>query len=191
MVAVEYEIPGKPIPLKRHRNIGKVCYDPQKKEKNLIRAYARMFLSPVLSPSVALKLTLEYHMPIPKSYSKAEATKALNGPHSKKPDLSNLIKFTEDVFNEMIWKDDSLIAEIHATKFYSHEPKTVFKIEVVSKEIFKKAADEITIDKDKKAGKPTNINKLRDTMDDEYKAFIDKTDEVFLNFELRGNNGEY
>lgn len=127
-----YEIPGDPIPLKRHRHNGKRCYDPQKKEKSNHQWFIKSFLSELKPTINAIKLVVEYHMPIPKSYSKKRALKCLLGPHTNKPDLSNLVKFTEDTFNGMLWEDDSIIAEIEAKKFYSRDPKTVFKIEQIS-----------------------------------------------------------
>lgn len=131
-----YEIPGNPIPLKRHRHSGKKCYDPQKKEKRSHQWQIKSLINGLFPAHSAIKLVVEYHMPIPKSYSKRRAKECLLGPHSKKPDLSNLLKFTEDAFNGLVWEDDSLICEIEAKKFYSLTPKTVFKIEEVSVKIF-------------------------------------------------------
>lgn len=132
-----YEIPGNPIPLQRHRHSGKRCFDPQKKEKEALQWHMKSIINGLFPASTAIKLVVEYHMPIPKSYSKKRAKECLLGPHSHKPDLSNLIKFTEDAFNGMIWEDDSLICEIEARKFYSERPKTIFKIENVSEKLFK------------------------------------------------------
>lgn len=124
-----YEIQGKPIPLQRHRHAGKITYDPQKREKYIYQQKIQEFLKDFLPLYSAIKLVIEYHMPIPKSYSKKRALEFVFKPHIKKPDLSNLIKFTEDALNGMVWRDDSIIAEISAKKFYSKETKTVFKIE--------------------------------------------------------------
>jgi len=134
---IVYEIPGDPVALKRHRHSGKKCYDPQKKEKETAQWHIKQAMQGLFVACNALKLVVEYHMPIPKSYSKRKAKEALRGPHTKKPDLSNLIKFTEDAFNGMVWKDDSIIAEIEARKFYSETPKTVFKIENIAEKLFK------------------------------------------------------
>jgi Holliday junction resolvase RusA-like endonuclease len=133
---IVYEIPGPPMPLKRHRHAGSKCFDPQKKEKHEAQWHLRSAIKALFPAHNAIKLVVEYHMPIPKSYSKRKAKKCLLGPHVYKPDLSNLIKFTEDAFNGMLWEDDSLICEIEAKKFYSEEPKTVFKIENVAEKIF-------------------------------------------------------
>lgn len=134
---IVYEIPGNPIPLKRHRHAGKRCYDPQKKEKEDLQIHMQSLMKGLFPAHSAIKLVVEYHMPIPKSYSKRRAKECLLGPHVKKPDLSNLIKFTEDTFNGIVWDDDSLISEIEARKFYSERPRTVFKIENVAEKLFK------------------------------------------------------
>ncbi len=131
-VMIVYEIPGNPIPLKRHRHSGKKGYDPQKKEKEGLQWNIKMQIKGLFPAHTAIKLVIEYHMPIPKSYSKRKAKECLQGPHTKKPDLSNLLKFTEDSLNGIVWEDDSLISEIEARKFYSHTPKTVFKIENIA-----------------------------------------------------------
>ncbi len=133
-----YEIPGKPIPLQRHRHTGKKCYDPQKKEKLSQQRYIAFLIKGLFAAHTAIKLRVEYHMPITKSYSKRRAKECLLGPHSCKPDLSNLLKFTEDAFNGLLWKDDALISEIEAKKFYSDTPKTVFKIECLTDKCFEK-----------------------------------------------------
>jgi len=133
---IVYEIPGDPIALKRHRHAGKKCYDPQKKEKETAQWHIKSKMQGLFAAHRALKLVVEYHMPIPKSYSNRRAKECLQGPHTKKPDLSNLVKFTEDALNGIVWKDDSLISEIVARKFYSEEPKTVFKIENIDKKLF-------------------------------------------------------
>lgn len=133
---IVYEIPGEPIPLKRHRHSGKKCYDPQKKEKQALQWHLKSLMNGLFAAHTAIKLVVEYHMPIPKSYSKKRTLECLKGPHAKKPDLSNLIKFTEDAFNGMVWEDDSIISEIEARKFYSATPKTVFKIEGIAQKQF-------------------------------------------------------
>ncbi len=143
---IVYEIPGKPIALKRHRHSGKKCYDSQKKEKEMLQWHIKSLMNGLFAAHSALKLVVEYHMPIPKSYSKRRAEECIQGPHTKKPDLSNLIKFTEDAFNGIVWEDDSLICEIESRKFYSEKPKTVFKIENVSEKIFKEMENSSIID---------------------------------------------
>ena len=63
-------------------------------------------------------------MPIPKSWAKKRQKNAFNKPHSSRPDLDNLLKFVNDSLNKVLWKDDALIYEVYARKFYSDDPKT-------------------------------------------------------------------
>ena len=134
---ITFEILGKPIPLKRHRHSKYGCYDPQKKEKHMFKVLfkheTKKFTNGLFPSYSALKLYVEYHMQIPKCYSKRKATETLTKKHITKPDLSNLIKFTEDALNGVAWHDDSIICEIEAIKIYSKIPKTVFKIEYIDK----------------------------------------------------------
>ena len=123
-----YELPGPPIPLKRHRHSGKTTYDPQKKEKDRLRWYVLSQYRDSVPARDPFHLKIEFLMPIPQSISLKKAREISMKPHSKKPDLSNLIKFVEDCFNGILWEDDNLISSIEATKFYSESPKTLFKI---------------------------------------------------------------
>lgn len=61
---------------------------------------------------VALKLEVAFYMRRPKSRKKALF-------HKVKWDLDNLIKQLSDAGNGILWKDDSIIVEIHTTKSYS------------------------------------------------------------------------
>lgn len=70
--------------------------------------------------------------PIPKSYSKKRTEACLNGSerHTKRPDLDNIVKAITDAINDIVYKDDSQIVSIHATKVYG----TVAMVEVMVKE---------------------------------------------------------
>lgn len=116
-------IPGVPIPLKRHRVSKGRTYDPQSDIKEdiywIIREQIKAF---PLKEIVTIELT--FFMRIPKSLSKKKQL-ALDGkPHCKKPDIDNLIKFYLDVCNGVLYKDDSQIYKINATKIYSEKPQT-------------------------------------------------------------------
>ena len=41
--------------------------------------------------------------------------------HVKKPDLDKLLRATNDALTGILYRDDSQIVEIHATKHYAHE----------------------------------------------------------------------
>lgn len=128
VIGLIYELLGRPVPLARHRHRGRYCYDPQKDIKGLFRARFKGTYGSVVAIDKPMKLTLVYHMNIPKSSSRKRASELLNSVHHIKPDLSNLIKFTEDAFNGVMWLDDSLICEIQATKIWSTIGKTVIVI---------------------------------------------------------------
>ena len=49
-------------------------------------------------------------------------------PHYSRPDLSNLIKFIEDVATGILYKDDCIIAELVSYKHYDTNPRTEFMI---------------------------------------------------------------
>ena len=53
---------------------------------------------------------------------------ALQSPHTAKPDLSNMIKFIEDVCKGIVYNDDEQIVQITAYKRYDLEPRTEFEI---------------------------------------------------------------
>lgn len=69
---------------------------------------------------------------IPQSYSKKRTEACLTGSekHIKRPDLDNCVKAVTDGMNGVVYKDDSQITSIHATKVYG----TVGMVEVLVKE---------------------------------------------------------
>lgn len=121
---VAFVIEGAPVPWKRARRSGERYFDSQTRDKN---AYAFMALNlrdaswPLSHP---VYIECEFHFGTPKSWSKNKKAAALGTPHASKPDLDNLVKFILDALNGIVWKDDAVIAEIHAKKVYSSSPKT-------------------------------------------------------------------
>lgn len=85
-----------------------------------IRGYDSM-PDPVTCP---LEMTVSIFMPRPKSRAKALH-------HVVKPDASNVVKGIEDALNGLVYKDDSQITRLHATKEYGDPPR----VEIVLKEI--------------------------------------------------------
>jgi len=68
-------------------------------------------------------------MLVPASSSLKKKLLLYNQPHIKAPDLSNLLKFVEDVIVEaQIITDDSKIISISAKKLYAEYPRTEFQI---------------------------------------------------------------
>lgn len=120
-----YILYGDPIPLARARHGQRRTWDSQKSLK-LIKGIdlrnqhdnAPLFAGP-------LKLDITFFFAIPKSRKKHN----LIGCHYLNvPDLSNLIKWVEDVGSGIIYPDDRTIVEIISRKLYDNEPRTEIKI---------------------------------------------------------------
>ncbi len=130
MSEVTVTIPGRPIPLKRPRLSKKKVYDAQVEIKE--RIHWEIF-SQLEAPNYfahfkgPITLIMEFHMPIPK-YTKRIRKALEDQPHSKRPDIDNLIKFYCDVCTALLYRDDSQVYNITATKIYSEKPKTVITI---------------------------------------------------------------
>src|SRR4030042_1191031 len=127
-------IPGAPIAKQRPRfaRVGKFVrtYDPQETEEGrfLFEIQKQWARPPIETP---VKVRCSFEMPIPKSTSGKKAWAMLKEEikHTKKPDIDNLVKFSCDCLNGVVWKDDSQIVYLAGGKFYSEEPKTIIMLE--------------------------------------------------------------
>jgi len=85
-------------------------------------------LKPLSGP---IRAQFQFLMPIPK-YRKTEIVeRLLSGDivwHFVKPDTSNLIKFYEDAFNEIVFGDDCQIADLSGWKQYDVIPETIVTV---------------------------------------------------------------
>jgi Holliday junction resolvase RusA-like endonuclease len=123
---IVYVIEGDPIALARGRHVGRRVYDSQKNEKLVLRITLRnqhgdrpLYQGPLL-------LNATFYMPIAKSREKHKES-LLDSAHFYTPDLSNLIKFIEDIAKDILYHDDCLISKIIAKKIYG-EPRTEFTL---------------------------------------------------------------
>ena len=127
-----YILYGDPIPLQRPR-LGKHCvYNPQAmlKDNMAIMLQAQHKSKKILTTPVHLDVT--FYMPIPTSYSKKTQEALLGKYHNIKPDISNLIKFVEDVATGILYKDDKQIVAITARKLYDTVGRTEFTVTEIS-----------------------------------------------------------
>tara|TARA_Y100001951_G_C11295317_1_gene275131 strand:+ start:4176 stop:4538 length:363 start_codon:yes stop_codon:yes gene_type:complete len=69
------------------------------------------------------KVYMEFHLPMPKSWSKKKKIDMVGECHMSKPDLDNMIKSVGDCLK----KDDQTIHEIIAKKFWAEESTLVLK----------------------------------------------------------------
>jgi Holliday junction resolvase RusA-like endonuclease len=86
--------------------------------------------------SGAIRAEMRFYFPIPKSESKKKQAAMLSGEirHTKKSDIDNCIKSVLDGLNKMAFDDDGQIAEIHAYKYYSEEPRAEITLEEIYQE---------------------------------------------------------
>lgn len=127
-------IPGNPIAKKRPRfaRHGKfvVTYNDQQTEEGrfLFEVQKQWNRPPIEGP---LKVRCSFEMPIPKGTSKKKTWAMLKEEiqHTKKPDVDNLLKFSCDCLNGVVFKDDSQIVLLQGGKFYSDTPQTLIMIE--------------------------------------------------------------
>lgn len=125
----KYIIGGDPKPLKRVRFGNRRAYDKQKptkmKDKRKLKEQHQgpLFTGP-------LSIDIVFFMPIPLSYSDKKQDELLYCYHHCRPDASNLLKYVEDVGNNVLWLDDSLFCEITCRKIYEDcvESRTEFTV---------------------------------------------------------------
>ena len=133
-----FDIEGNPIPKGRPRfrrtKTFITTYTPRKTldfedqvRKHSMEAMGKTDL--IESPVCVI---LYFRLPVPQSYSKKRSEACLSGleKHTKRPDLDNLVKSVLDGMNGVIFKDDSQITTLHATKVYSN----VVGVNIVVKE---------------------------------------------------------
>jgi len=118
---VKFIVPGRPVPLKRPRfGLGRV-YDDQVAIKKIYADSIRYqyLRGPLQEGPLELKITFYFKRPRKKKKDRY---------HSCRPDLSNLVKFIEDVAIGVLYKDDDCIAKIIAEKKYGDIEKTEIEL---------------------------------------------------------------
>lgn len=132
---IKFTVYGEPVAQGRPRasivNGYVQMYDPKKSRdyKQYIRLVAsehkpdKLFGGP-LSMKVAI------YKPTLKSFSKKKRESAEKGEIRPitKPDVDNYIKSVFDGLNQVIWKDDSQVVDLHVSKFYSENPRIEVEI---------------------------------------------------------------
>lgn len=139
-MAIRLVIEGNPIAKKRPRfaRRGKftMTYNDQETEEGrfLWEVKNQFHEKPLECP---LELDVIFYMKMPKT-SGVKTRKMVEGNilPTKKPDLDNLVKFTKDCLNGVVWKDDALVCCTTMKKVYSDNPRT----EIIIKELEAEAA---------------------------------------------------
>lgn len=131
---VRFCIPLEPIPLQRPRLSRFKVYDPQ---SNIKQQIAYIFRNQWDNVSLFgdLLLQITCYFSIPSSWSRKQKEKVAAKRKGTRPDLSNLIKFYEDVMQDIgIFKDDAQIVEISAKKLYDdgQGPRVEIQLQEIS-----------------------------------------------------------
>lgn len=85
---------------------------------------------PMLMIDKPIKLTIEFHFPLLKSWSKKKHVAMVGQYKRTKPDIDNLIKTVLDAANGHLWNDDNQIVEITSFKKYAEEPKIIMHLDI-------------------------------------------------------------
>lgn len=132
---IKFTVYGEPVAQGRPRATtinGHVCmYDPKKSRdyKNYIRLAASEHKPEKLLEG-PLSMKVKIYRPSLKSFSKKKAEMAEKGELRPvtKPDTDNYVKAIKDALKSVIWKDDSQVVELHASKYYSQNPRIEIEI---------------------------------------------------------------
>lgn len=132
---IRFTVYGEPIAQGRPRattiNGHVSMYDPKKSRdyKNYIRLAASEHKPEKLLEG-PLSMKVKIYRPSLKSFSKKKAEMAEKGELRPvtKPDTDNYVKAIKDALKSVIWKDDSQVVELHASKYYSQNPRIEIEI---------------------------------------------------------------
>ena len=129
-MTVSFFVPGEPVAQGRPRmttiNGHPRMHDAPKSAefKALVSMIANREMngSSPMEASVAIVITV--HKPVPQSWSKKRQKEALSGEirPTGRPDIDNYIKYVLDGCNGIIFKDDSQVTYVTASKVYSTTP---------------------------------------------------------------------
>jgi len=123
--AIRLIIDGDPVPWKAHGGYGRRSFNPRWKEKEYFQhKIEEQYDGPLISSAVSLDTI--FYVSIPKSASKKKRELMLSGGirPTKRPDATNMRKFTEDCLNGTVLEDDSQVVNGCLQKWYSETPRT-------------------------------------------------------------------
>lgn len=140
---IEFTIPGTPIPQGRPRagkiNRGRkkgqtVLYDPveSKEYKQYVSLTAKQYAPKTLLEG-ALSVRMKIYREIPKSTTKKDRALIFEGIKRPvtKPDTDNYVKSVLDACNGILFKDDSQIVDLYASKYYSDNPRVEIRVQEI------------------------------------------------------------
>lgn len=124
---ISFFIPGRPIPQARPRVVrgGKRTYDPKRSAdaKQVAAGYAleaRMKAGMELIEDGAITVTMEARFAYPKGTPKKHQVD--RAPMTSRPDIENISKMLLDACTGILWRDDSQVTTLIASKFRVVDP---------------------------------------------------------------------
>ena len=129
-------IPGKPIAKKRPRFVvrGKIghAYNDQQTEEGRFLLLAKEQIDRVFDGP--LIVMIHCYMPRPKGHygtGKNAGKLKASAPDvpTTKPDIDNCAKFVLDCLNGLAFHDDKQIIDLHVSKTYSDNPRTIITVQ--------------------------------------------------------------
>ena len=128
MSVISITIPGQPIPKARPRFSNGRVYTPTrtKEYESRIKQHLKHLETPITNP---VEVQITAILKRPKYMQKPKFYKGLI-PHTKRPDLDNIVKAVLDALNNTL-KDDAQVHTLRAQKFYAEIdqlPRTIITI---------------------------------------------------------------
>ena len=130
MAEIRFTVYGEPIAQGRPKfarvKNHVVAYDPAKSKNYKSRVLAAALeVKPEKPLEGPLALIVTIYRTIPKSFSKKKREQAISGyiRPTTKPDVSNICKGVEDALKGVIWRDDSQVVTMYASKYYDESPR--------------------------------------------------------------------
>ena len=129
-----------PVAKARPRTVftnGKIrTYTPKKTTvfENELRSLAFLAMREKTITEKPIMLKVNFGIPVPNSWSKVKKNKAFENAIKPvtRPDIDNYLKCILDGLNNVVFKDDSQVVEISASKKYMQIPKTDIFIQEVN-----------------------------------------------------------
>lgn len=140
---IEIVVPGEPVAKGRPRmRVGNIrgaqramAYTPAKTRRyeGLVELAAQEAMAGAPPLEDALKASIVAFVPIPASWSrKRQGMAELGEIHpAKRPDLDNFVKAGIDGCNGIVFRDDSQIVDLRASKSYSRRPRLEIRVEPI------------------------------------------------------------
>lgn len=125
MTTIYFDVPAVPVPQprQRHARRGNFVhnYTPADHPVQSFKASVRMAAQKAYKKKPLdrpIKLTLVFVLPRPQRliWKKRDMPRCR---HTAKPDLDNLVKSVKDALSKLVWRDDSLICSLIASKYHA------------------------------------------------------------------------